>query len=140
MIEVWKTAPAEPATDADRAAIEATVDDYYEAWYSADAARMQRAVHPALAKRAYAQAADRAPKIADTTADDMIEAIAGGRGRTRAGAPGSTRVRIDDVSGDMASVTVWAEHYFYLHLIRTPEGWRIINALWRWADGHGPRA
>jgi len=25
-------------------------------------------------------------------------------------------------------------------LIETPDGWRIVNALWRWSDGHGPRA
>lgn len=38
-------------TDADRAAIRSAELDYIEGWYTADAARMERAVHPELAKR-----------------------------------------------------------------------------------------
>ena len=25
-------------------------------------------------------------------------------------------------------------------LVETPKGWRIVNALWRYADGRGPSA
>jgi len=36
---------------------------------------------------------------------------------------------------------VRSEHYDeYLHLVETPDGWKIVNGLWRWSDGHGPRA
>jgi hypothetical protein len=24
--------------------------------------------------------------------------------------------------------------------VKTPDGWQIANALWRYADGHGPTA
>jgi hypothetical protein len=39
---------------------------------------------------------------------------------------------IDDVHEDIASDTVRSAVYReYLHLVRTAEGWRIANALWR---------
>ena len=40
---------AQSATDS--AAIRATALDYIQGWYAADAARMERALHPELAKR-----------------------------------------------------------------------------------------
>jgi hypothetical protein len=42
---------ARAQTPADSAAIRATALDYVEGWYTADAARMERALHPELAKR-----------------------------------------------------------------------------------------
>src|SRR5688572_27299454 len=43
--------PLAGQTAADSAAIRATALDYVEGWYTGDAARMERAVHPELAKR-----------------------------------------------------------------------------------------
>jgi hypothetical protein len=137
--QAWQTPPTTAPTEADRAAVEATVRDYYEGWYTADAARMARALHPALAKRSFGQGRDRAPELDETTAEEMIEATAAGVGRARAG--DRLDIRIAELGAGIASVNVFADHYVdFLHLIRTPDGWRIINALWRWADGHGPRA
>src|SRR5690242_18548286 len=45
------SAPLAAQTAADSAAIRATALDYVEGWYTADAARMERALHPELAKR-----------------------------------------------------------------------------------------
>ena len=39
-------------TTTDEQAIEATVRDYFEGWFDGDAERMERALHPQLAKRA----------------------------------------------------------------------------------------
>jgi hypothetical protein len=137
--EAWLASPTAPPSDADRAAVEACVRDYYESWYEADGARMARAIHPALAKRAFGQGRDRAPAVDETTASEMIEAAAGGWGVPRKGA--RLDVRICDMGGGIASAVAYADHYVdYVHLIETPDGWRIINAVWRWADGHGPRA
>jgi hypothetical protein len=39
-----------------------------------------------------------------------------------------------DVHGTIASVVVDSNVYReYLHLVRTPDGWKIANALWDWA-------
>ena len=130
--------PVTSPVDAERAAIVATVLDYFEGWFEADADRMRRALHPALAKRSRGQDPRRAPALSSTTADQMIAWTAAGEGRVDAG---PLEVRIDEISGTIATVTVHSETYVeYLHLVETPEGWQIVNALWRYADGHGPTA
>ena len=118
-------------------AIEATVRDYYEGWYRGDAQRMARALHPALVKRSFAQGPDRAPVVDETTAEEMVAATAAGVGRSRAG--DALDIRMAEIGAGIASVNVFADHYVdLLHLVETPDGWKILNALWRWADGHGP--
>jgi hypothetical protein len=137
--EAWRATPA-TTTAADRAAIEACVLDYFEGWFTADAERMRRALHPELAKRSFGQGADRDPELHTDTAAGMIEATAAGRGRARAGGR-PPAVEIVDAGGGIATVVVRSEHYDeYLHLVETPDGWKIVNGLWRWSDGHGPRA
>ena len=40
-------------------------------------------------------------------------------------------VQVNDVDGDIAAAVVHAVPYVdYLHLVRTADGWRIVNALW----------
>ena len=52
---------------------------------------------------------------------------AGGRIPTRR----RLHVAVNDVYGDIAAAVVHAVPYVdYLHLVRTPDGWRILNALW----------
>jgi len=131
-------APIAPAVNvADRAAIRQAVLDYFEGWYEGDADRMARAVHPDLAKRSLAEDRDRT-----TTAQEMIDLTRNGVGRARAPAkPTPPDIRIDHVSGGMASVSAASGPYVeFLHLVKSADGWRIINVLWKWADGHGPRA
>ena len=104
--------------------LERAVLDYYESWFEADAARMERAVHPDLAKRKAGE------RLGLLTAERMIELTRAGEGRDDAG---DVEVRIDDVHDDVASVTVVGGPYYeYLHLVRTQDGWKIANALWQW--------
>ena len=126
----------------DREDIERAVYDYFEGWYGGDADRMARALHPDLAKRSFAQDRDRTQSVDHTTAAEMIDSTRAGVGRTRAPAtPTPPDIAILGVSSGMASVHAASGPYVeYLHLVKTAEGWRILNAMWRWADGHGPRA
>jgi len=110
----------------DEDAIVRCVLDYFEGWFDADRERMQRALHPGLAKRSLDG------EILDQlTAHEMIEATAAGSGKKSD--PGRRRidVRVVDVHGDIASVVVDSNVYHeYLHLVRTAAGWKIVNALW----------
>jgi hypothetical protein len=140
LVEAWAMPPTPPITDAERALIEACVLDYFEGWFDGDPVRMERALHPELAKRCYGQARDRAPVLLTDTAPGMIEATRKGAGRIRAGGR-RPEITVVDAGAGIATVVVRSEPYHeYLHLVETPEGWRIVNALWRWSDGHGPRA
>ena len=112
--------------DATVAEVEATARDYFEGWYDADVARMQRALHPELAKRT--QEAD--GSVRSTTRDRMIELTGAGAGRED-GADRTLEISVLDVHDGIATAIVRSVPYReYLHLVRTDEGWRIVNALW----------
>ena len=110
------------------AAVVSTVLDYFEGWFDGDAARMERALHPDLAKRALATDGR---TLDETTAEWMIEATAGGAGRERDPGDRGIEVEVEDIHGTIANATVRSSVYReYVQLVRTPEGWRIVNALW----------
>ena len=124
----------------DAAAIRGCILDYFEGWFDGNAARMDRALHPGLAKHALAQGPDRSETLEVTTKDEMVEATRQGRGRRRDTPDRAIRIDIASVSGDIASVIVHSVVYVeYALLARTSDGWRITGTLWRWAAGHGPR-
>jgi hypothetical protein len=125
----------------DAATIRRCLLDYFEGWFDGDAQRMDRALHPALAKHALAHGPDRAEVMDVTTKDEMVEATRLGRGRFRDTPDRAIRIDVTGVSGDIASATVHSAVYVeYALLARTSDGWRITGTLWRWATGHGPRA
>jgi hypothetical protein len=106
--------------------------DYFEGWFEGDAARMERALHPDLAKRS----PDDAPSTGELeklTAREMIEATAKGVGKTRDVPDRRIEVEVEHVHRDIANVTVRSAVYVeYLQLVRTPrQGWKIVNALWQ---------
>jgi hypothetical protein len=125
----------------DAEAITACILDYFEGWFGGDATRMDRALHPGLAKHAIGQDAARSGTLDVTTKDEMVDATRHGRGRLRDVPDRAIRIEIVSVSGDIANVVVHSAVYVeYALLARTGEGWRITSTLWRWADGNGPRA
>ena len=111
-------------SETERAAIVATVLDYFEGWFDGDAARMERALHPALAKRG--------PELRTVTKKQMVAWTAEGEGKAEDPGPGRRiDVTVVDVHGDIASAFVDSDIYReYVHLVRTDDGWRIVNALW----------
>ena len=104
--------------------------DYFEGWFDGDVERMDRALHPDLVKRSPGE--DQAASLWITTKDRMLELTAAGAG-AKDGDDRRLEVRVEDVHQDIASVTVRSAVYHeYLQLVRTREGWKIANALWRW--------
>ena len=118
-------------TAADSAAIRATALDYIQGWYEGDAERMQRALHPKLAKRIVRDDAGDTAGLDDMSAAQLVEATRRGGGR---GTPAGRRrddVRILDVFGDAASVRVDAADWVdYIQMGRVDGRWVIVNVLW----------
>ncbi|HYH79376.1 MAG TPA: nuclear transport factor 2 family protein [Longimicrobium sp.] len=124
-------AHAQAPTAADSAAIRQVVLDYAQAWYAGDAARMERAVHPALAKRMVEPDAQGRSTLDQMTAAELVELTRGGGGSRTPAAERQADVRILDIFGNAASVRAtmsgWVD---YLHLARWNGSWVIVNALW----------
>ena len=115
----------------DRDAIVTTVRDYWEGWFDGDAERMERALHPNLAKTGVVIDAP-GPRITGSmTAVDMIGWTRDGLGVAERPADATFHITIDDTYHEIATVSVRSGIYReYLHLANTPDGWKILNALY----------
>jgi hypothetical protein len=131
----------ETIRDEDFAAIRSCLLDYFEGWFDGDAHRIDRALHPGLAKHSRGQGPTQSDDLDLTTKTEMVEATRNGVGRRRDVPDRAIRIDIAAVSGNMASAIVHSAVYVeFVLLARTGDGWEITATLWRWATGHGPRA
>jgi hypothetical protein len=113
----------------DEAAVIAAAREYFEGWYDADLARVDRVLHPALVKRSAMQVGSEPATI--TTKERFLELVRGGGGvEDRTDDP--VEVTVADIHHDIAAAVVRSAQYReYLHLLRTPVGWQIVNAYWQ---------
>jgi ketosteroid isomerase-like protein len=102
-----------------------TILDYFEGWFDGDVERMDRALHPDLVKRRHGES------LGVTTKERMLELTGAGAGEED-GRDRRLEIDVADVYEDIASAVVRSAIYHeYVHLVRTSEGWKIANALWR---------
>ena len=102
----------------DEAAVVGAVLDYFEGWFQGDAIRMERALHPELAKRClggdqrwWGEAGGEGTgpgALETTTAREMINATARGVGKERARIVDDLRIQVQvvDIYDTIAAVTV----------------------------------
>jgi hypothetical protein len=123
--------PATAQTAADSAAIKATALDYIEGWYQGNAERMERAVHPDLAKRIITQDQRGRSVLGHQSAMTLVQGTRRGGGKETPPAQVRTDVRILDIFGNTASVRVDAGTWIdSMHIARWNGRWVIINVLW----------
>jgi len=117
-------------TAADSMQIVSTALDYIEGYYEGDAARMERALHPELAKR-IVRTDPRSNRsfLGQMSALTLIQGT-----RDKEPTPAAERqndVTILDVFGNTASVKIIAFDWVdYLHLAKWNDQWKIVNVLW----------
>ena len=120
------------ATAADSAAIRAAALDYVEGWYQGSGERMERALHPELAKRiVMTNPQNGRSRLDQMSAMSLVQAARSGGGRSTPAAEQKKDVRILDVYENAASVRAemagWVD---YMHLGKTNGQWKIVNVLW----------
>lgn len=127
--------PLHAQTAADSAAIRATALDYIEGWYAGDAARMERALHPQLAKR-IVQRKDGAVMLEDMTAEQLVGYTRAGGGKRTPAAEQQKDVTILDIFRNAAVVKIVARDWVdYLQIARWEDDWKIVNVLWEVKEG-----
>jgi uncharacterized membrane protein YeiB len=123
--------------EADRAQIKQAALDYVEGWYAGDTLRMERALHPDLAKRGVQVN----PKNGRTMVNHlsksmMVEYTRAGVGKTGEEVGGENEITIFEVHGDIATAKVVSSKSIdYLHLVKYNGEWKIINVLWIGVQG-----
>lgn len=123
--------PARAQTAADSAAIVATALDYLDGFYTGDAARMERALHPDLAKRIVKDPAGPDSQLQNMTAEQLIGATGRGAGGRIPDEARKEDVTILDIYNNMAAVRIDAGMWIdYLQVSRWNGEWKIINVLW----------
>lgn len=119
---------------ADTAAIRATAMDYIEGWYAGDAARMERAVHPELAKRVVTtNATSGRSQLESIGAMTMVlRARAGGGSHTPTERQQKDLTILDIFSNAAVAKIVASDWVDYLELAKWNGRWVIINVLWEY--------
>ena len=118
-------------TDADKEAIRQTALDYIEGWYEGNAERMERALHPDLAKRIVNTNSQGRSQLGQMSAMGLVQGVKRGGGKDTPKERQQKDVTILDVFGNAASVKIVASDWVdYLHVAKFNGRWVIVNVLW----------
>jgi len=116
----------------DSADIRKTALNYIEGWYEGNAERMERALHPELAKRIVSSDKQSGKsRLGQMSALTLINGTKSGGGKDTPPEKQQKDVTILDIYRGAASVKVVASDWIdYLHMAKWNGEWRIVNVLW----------
>jgi Putative lumazine-binding len=134
MLSLLPFCSAQAQTDADREAVRQAALDYVEGIYNVEPSRIERSVHPKLAKLGfYRPPADDAYRPGSAMTFERLVEIAKNynkEGKLAKDAPKD--VTILDLLDQTASVKLVAEWGVdYMHLAKFDGKWMIVNVLWQ---------
>jgi hypothetical protein len=116
---------------ADSLAIRAAALDYIEGYYEGDGARMERALHPELAKRIVRTNDQGRSMLQQMSAMSLVLGTRAGGGKDTPVAERHKDVTIFDIYQNAASAKIYASGWVdYLHLAKWNGRWVIVNVLW----------
>jgi hypothetical protein len=113
----------------EQAAITVVTESYMDAYYTADAARMQKALHPDFHKRTL-QTVNGHTEISEDTVQSMVEGVRLGSGKEIPAAERVQKIEVLDVYRDVASVKVITGRWIdYMHLSKLNGEWRVLDVV-----------
>ena len=121
---------AQNASDAEL--IKQTALDYIEGWYEGNGERMERALHPELAKRIVrTDPASKRSGLGQMGAMTLVQSTRAGGGKDTPKEKQQKDVTVLDIFGNSASAKIIASEWVdYLHLAKWQGRWVIVNVLW----------
>ncbi len=124
-------APASLAPADELDAITAAAMDYAMSYFEGDGERMERAIHPHLAKRTITDPGSR-QGLVPMSALELVQIIRTGHGKQVPVEERRHDVQILDVQGDVATLKLTMNGWIdYMHLAKINGRWQIVNVLWR---------
>jgi len=118
-------------TAVDSAAIKKAALDYVEGWYEGNTERMERALHPELAKRIVRTDQNGRSRLEQMSAMTLVQGVKRGGGKDTPIAQQQKDVFILDIFQNTASAKAtmfgWID---YMHLAKWNGEWKIVNVLW----------
>ena len=104
---------------------------YIEGWYEGNAERMERALHPELAKRIVRTDERGRSSLGQMGAMTLVQSTRAGHGKTIPKEKQQKEVTVLDIFGNAASAKIIATDWIdYLHLAKWNGRWVIVNVLW----------
>ena len=118
-------------TAADSSGIRQAALDYIEGYYDGDGPRMERALHPELAKRIVRTNEQGRSQLSQMSAMSLVLGTRAGGGKDIPVAERHKDVTIFDIYQNAASAKIYASGWVdYLHLAKWNGRWVIVNVLW----------
>jgi len=116
-------------TSNEKTAVAAVAQNYMDAYYTADSARMQKTLHPDFHKRTLRTVNGRT-KISKDTVQSMMEGVRLGSGQEIPSAERVQKIEVLDVYRDAASVKVVTGRWIdYMHLTKLNGEWRVLDVV-----------
>ena len=123
--------PIKAQSTSDAELIKQTALDYIEGWYEGNAERMERALHPELAKRIVRTDPKGRSGLGQMGAMTLVLSTKAGGGKTTPKEKQQKDVTVLDIFGNTASAKVIASDWIdYMHLAKWNGRWVIVNVLW----------
>ena len=128
---LFSASHANAQTPSDADLIKQTALDYIEGWYEGNAERMERALHPELAKR-IVRTDDRGRyNLGQMGAMTLVQYTRAGGGKNTPKDKQQKDVTVLDIFGNAASAKIIASEWVdYLQLAKWNGRWVIVNVLW----------
>lgn len=131
VLTVMQAASLRGQAAADSNGIRQAALDYIEGYYEGDGARMERAVHPELAKRIVRTNDQGRSQLGQMSAMTLVLGTRAGGGKDIPAAERRKDVTIFDIYQNAASAKIYASGWVdYLHLAKWNGRWVIVNVLW----------
>lgn len=123
--------PLQAQTAADSAAIKKAALDYVEGWYEGNPERMERALHPELAKRIVRTDQNGRSRLEQMSAMSLVHGVKRGGGKDTPVEQQQKDVFILDIFQNTASAKAIMSGWIdYMHLAKWNGEWKIVNVLW----------
>jgi len=123
------SAATEPQRTSDESAVRSTVTDYIESYYTGDAGRMEKSLHPHYLKHTISKSEGKL-KMTEWTGLQMVQAA---RSQEAVNLPASEKteqITVLDIAGGMASAKLITPHWVdYLTLSKWNGEWKIVSVV-----------